>query len=227
MCNLNKKCEKYYPKPEDATGYQNATRVLDIPADVYALAMDRISNKQFKYGQCTMSVLKPTTNFGPPQLSVNGHKCLATYWVLGYNQKFPCHYLWQVSHLCGNPMCINPDHIGWETAVQNVDREACQRQRNFDPRNCNHNPKCIGYTDRAEAWRAIDAKRQELGVKSPEQEVKRLKNARQYKRRRLSLTTELREENRNLKMRILDLEERCDRLLHLYEVCKNQFYINR
>jgi hypothetical protein len=52
-----------------------------------------------------------------------------------------------VSHLCPNSMCHNPDHIVWERAGLNQQRQLCHRLmrlRRSDEDTCVHQPQCIG-----------------------------------------------------------------------------------
>jgi len=57
----------------------------------------------------------------------------------------------QVSHLCGNTTCFNPDHLVAETAIENNRRKGCSNARvvrckavcNRIVQTCPHTPLCI------------------------------------------------------------------------------------
>lgn len=51
---------------------------------------------------------------------------------LFFNKKY------QVSHLCHNPMCYNPDHLSFEVGVVNLARNGCP-----GPPACRHHPQCL------------------------------------------------------------------------------------
>lgn len=59
----------------------------------------------------------------------------------------------EVSHLCHNPACVNPDHLIWEFHRANVAREKCRYTRSIKCPGCEHtfslckhDPKCIPCT---------------------------------------------------------------------------------
>jgi len=67
------------------------------------------------------------------------------------DERYP-QYEWdQVSHLCGVPRCIRLEHLLWEEASKNVDRNKCQMYGIA----CSHEPACIMLT--AEDRRRINA----------------------------------------------------------------------
>lgn len=52
------------------------------------------------------------------------------------------------SHLCGNPLCINPDHLCWEGMQYNATRNCCSYMAKHNPKfevkvHCLHEPKCV------------------------------------------------------------------------------------
>jgi len=65
--------------------------------------------------------------------------------------RFPDSSEHEVSHLCHNPSCLNPDHMIWELHPANSDREKCRFTRALqcpcDCKHvfslCTHDPKCI------------------------------------------------------------------------------------
>ena len=52
----------------------------------------------------------------------------------------------QVSHLCNNRACCNPDHLIAETATLNIQRKGCIGYTIFENKlvvcACTHHPKC-------------------------------------------------------------------------------------
>jgi hypothetical protein len=86
---------------------------------------------------------------GLPVLSIS---CF--HLVLIANGNLPPTSEHEASHRCHFPLCVNPNHLIWETHKQNVDREQCRSTRlitcpcpcNHTFSICDHNPSCIHCT---------------------------------------------------------------------------------
>lgn len=116
---------------------------------------------------CHVHLNAPTARFKSPK--VNEYKGVRlsmhmTAISLCASGTFPVRWNDTVSHLCGLPMCVNSDHMCWESLADNVDRDKCQAHTDsFDQQTCPHNPKCIDAQDRATVQDKLDALRVERG----------------------------------------------------------------
>lgn len=59
--------------------------------------------------------------------------------VLHGNGHYPQHEWDEASHLCGEPRCINIDHLRWEPLHINASRKYCHAYG----QPCTHVPQCI------------------------------------------------------------------------------------
>ena len=101
-------------------------------------AMRRIMKRSARSGNCVVTDIG-TGKGGYPQMTVNGRICACAAIVLFASGRVPpspdqqCY-----SHLCGNPRCVDPDHLMWETKSTNMERSFCQKRGV-----CGHEIKCL------------------------------------------------------------------------------------
>jgi hypothetical protein len=119
-----------------------------------ALCRKILEGLDFKtVGFCRLSTLKPTKAGGYVQISWGGANKFCVLedlllWSKGVIKEQGC----QCSHLCGNPLCLVPEHIIEESAVENNRRKGCVVWVGCPHGDCplkilvcQHRPPCILY----------------------------------------------------------------------------------
>lgn len=59
--------------------------------------------------------------------------------IYGFNTLINCH----ASHLCGNSMCLNPNHLWVELPDSNYERDICHKNGWTSDESCSHLPPCL------------------------------------------------------------------------------------
>lgn len=65
-------------------------------------------------------------------------------------QRAWCDKTSEVSHLCGNPLCIRGDHLELESALYQKTRDACHHFSIRYGHRCPHHPQCVLWREQGE-----------------------------------------------------------------------------